>query len=91
MKIQKLKEIIREEVKKALRKENSTETAPAKEKEKTETGTEEPGTVQPGKPQFIPDKDRKNLPSTNPKAKTQQKKGITAKDFVNKYNKLKGK
>jgi len=85
MKIARLKEIIREEVKKALRKENSTETAPVKpgtkEKEKE---------TKPGKPQFIPDKDKKTLPSTRP-AKAQQKEGITAKDFVNKYNKLKGK
>ena len=90
MKIQKLKEIIREEVKKALRKENSTKTAPVK-----------PGTAQPSKPEeekqrttnpkYIPDKDRKNLPSTNPKSEEQQQEGITAKDFVNKYNKLKRK
>ena len=79
MKIQKLKEIIREEVKKALRKENSTETAPVK-----------PGTKEKEK-EKKPYVDPNVVTKREKKAKTQQQEGITAKDFVNKYNKLKGK
>ena len=83
MKIQRLKEIIREEVKKALRKENSTET------EETETETE---TEKKEKKKQNPYVDPNVVPKDRPeKAKTQQKEGITAKDFVNKYNKLKRK
>ena len=89
MKIQKLKEIIREEVKKALRKENGTKTAPVK----PGTAPVKPGTapVKPGTKKS-PYVDPNVVPKERPeKAKTQQKEEITAKDFVNKYNKLKRK
>ena len=55
MKIQKLKEIIREEVKKALRKENGTETAPV-----------QPGTAQPSKPQPRRKIGREDIPKESP-------------------------
>ena len=79
MKIERLKEIIREEVKKALKEKNGTKEAPVKPGTKEKPGTEKPKT---------PYVDPNTVPKTKPKAKNES---ITAKDFVNKYNKLKGK
>jgi hypothetical protein len=81
MKITRLKEIIREEVKKALKEKNDTEVAPVKPDTKEK---EKPGTEKPKTPYVNPN----TVPKRNPKAKNES---ITAKDFVNKYNKLKGK
>ena len=80
MKIARLKEIIREEVKKALKEKNGTEVAPSK------PGTKEKEKEKP-KTQYV---DPNTVPKTRP-TKAQQKEAVTAKDFVNKYNKLKGK
>ena len=79
MKIARLKEIIREEVKKALKEKNGTEVAPSK------PGTKEKEKEKPKTPYVDPN----TVPKTKPKA--QQKEAITAKHFVDKYNKLKGK
>ena len=84
MKIARLKEIIREEVKKALKEKNDTEVADpeteTEKKEKTNPSTK-PKTPYIDDPSQIPQRERK----------AQQKDAVTAKDFVNKYNKLKGK
>jgi len=88
MKIARLKEIIREEVKKALKEKNGTEVADpeteTEKKEKTNPNTKP-------KTPFI--KDPSQLPQAPPKATAlkAQKEAVTAKDFVDKYNKLKGK
>ena len=83
MKIARLKEIIREEVKKALKEKNDTEVADpdteTEKKEKTNPNT---------KPKTPYINDPSQIPQTAPKA---QKEAVTAKDFVDKYNKLKGK
>jgi len=79
MKIARLKEIIREEVKKALKEKNGTEVAPSK------PGTKEKEKEKPKTPYVDPN----TVPKTKPKA--QQKEAVTAKHFVDKYNKLKGK
>ena len=85
MKIARLKEIIREEVKKALKEKNGTEVAdPETETEKKEKEKTNPNT----KPK-TPYVDPNTVPKTKPKA--QQKEAVTAKHFVDKYNKLKGK
>ena len=80
MKIQKLKEIIREEVKKALRKENGTETAPAK----PGTAPVKPGTAQPSKPQPRRKIGREDIPKESPIPVKASSLKETEKELANK-------
>ena len=78
MKLQELKNIIKNEIRLAL-----AENAPAKEKEKVTTPTK------PGKPGLIPDKDK--APKTRPKAEANEAVSKGIEDIVKKYKSLKKK
>jgi len=80
MKLQELKNIIKNEIRLALA-ENAPAVAPPKPGTKTPT--------KPGKPGLIPDKDK--APKTRPKAEANEAVSKGIEDIVKKYKSLKKK